>query len=269
MALIYDDVETVTTGRLRSMSDEASYIVKRRDIAEIIQNPDKDAIEELLEDPAAVLAASLTEVFTAPTAYVQRGVRIVQAAFKGEVFHQLGKEVRMLRKKGKLAKDFEKNRYGYQTWVELLTVIDEDIPDQDRLEALKAMFLACNKVNTTDAEHILGYQLFQIAKRLGSNELLVLKVVYELYKKGQIGEGNPLQNSGVGYTRWSEIVAEHLGHNLKSLVQFANGPLENHQLLSGHGTESIDVTSGRLTDLGIRFCQNIEQYQIEKKAFEL
>lgn len=245
------------------MPDEPTYIIKKHDIADIVQNPDKDVIEELLEDPAAVLAASLTDLFTAPTLYVQRGVRIVQAAFKGEAFYQLGKEVKMLREKGKLAEDFEKNRYGYQTWVELLSVIDEDTPDQDRLDALKAMFLACNKVNATDAEHILAYQLFQIAKRLGSNELLVMKAVYELYKKGS---GNPLQNSNSNYQRWSELVAEHLGHRLKSLVQFANGRLEDHQLLSVHNGDSINVTNGRLTDLGIRFGGNIETYQIEKNA---
>ena len=37
-----------------------------------------------------------------------------------------------------------------------MTVIDEDTPDQDRMDALKAM---CNNVNTTDAGHILGYGL--------------------------------------------------------------------------------------------------------------
>jgi len=248
------------------MSDEPSYIVKKRDLAEIIQNPNRDAIEELLEDPGAVLAASLTDLFRSPTALIERGVRVVQAAFKGQAFYQLGKEVKPLRKKGKLAEDFEANKYGYQTWVELLSIIDEDTPDVDRLEALKAMFLACNKVNATDAEHILGYQLFQISRRLSSNELLVMKAVFELYKQGP---ANPLLNTNTSYTRWSEVVAEHLGHSLKSLVQFANDSLVSHQLLSERGpSNTISLQNGRLTDLGISFCQNIEHYQIEKKACE-
>lgn len=250
-----------------SMNEEPSYIVKRRDIAEIIQNPDKDAIEELLEDPAAVLAASLTDLFRSPVAYVERGVRIVQAAFKGQSFYQLGREIKLLREKGKLAEDFEQNKYGYQTWVELLSVIDEDTPDKDRLEALKAMFWACNKVNATDAEHILGYQLFQIAKRLSSNELLVLKAVYELYKKGH---ASGISNQDTNYVRWSEIVAEHLGHYLRSLVQAADDTLVRLQLLSALTPDkgNFNRQNARLTDLGIRFCENIERYQVEKKACE-
>jgi hypothetical protein len=170
---------------------------------------------------------------------------LVQAAFKADAFRQLGREVRLLREKGKLAEDFEGNKYGYQTWVELLSIIDEDTPD---------------------AEHILGYQLFQIAKRLTSNELLVLKGVFELYKRGP---GSPLMGGGVGYSRWSEIVAEHLGHYLKSLVQAASPSLEKHQLLSEHFTgDTIYPQNGRLTDLGIKFCENVERYQVEKRDCE-
>lgn len=247
------------------MPDEPSYIVRKRDLADIIQNPDKNAIEEFLEDPAAVLAASLTELFSSPIVYMGRGVRLVQAAFKGEVFQQLGREVTGLRGKGKLPSDLKGNKQGYQTWVELLTIIDEDTPDAERLEALKAMFLASNRLNATDAEQVLGYQLFQIAKRLNSNDLLVLKAVYELHSKGW---SNAYDN---GYARWADDVAKHMGHHLRSLIELAENALAGNKLLSARGPsgDSVNLQNARLTNLGLKFCENIQRYQMEKKELKI
>jgi hypothetical protein len=43
------------------------------------------------------------------------------------------------------------------------TVIDNETPDEDRLEALKAMFYSVNKINATEGERVAKAQLFQIA----------------------------------------------------------------------------------------------------------
>jgi hypothetical protein len=39
---------------------------------------------------------------------------------------------------------------GYKSWVELLTILDEEVPDEDRLQALKAMntLRGCHFVNS-------------------------------------------------------------------------------------------------------------------------
>ena len=39
---------------------------------------------------------------------------------------------------------------AFNSWVELFTVIDNETPDEDRLEALKAMFYSVNKINATE-----------------------------------------------------------------------------------------------------------------------
>jgi hypothetical protein len=46
------------------------------------------------------------------------------------------------------------------------------------------MFYGVNKVNAGDGERIAAYQLFQIAKKLTSGQLLYLKASYGLYKTG-------------------------------------------------------------------------------------
>ncbi|HEV3316802.1 MAG TPA: hypothetical protein VG488_07545 [Candidatus Angelobacter sp.] len=122
------------------------------------------------------------------------------------------------------------------------------------------MFFAVNRIGTSDGQRIVSYQLFQIAKRLKSNELTVLKAVHELNKKGQT------QLSSGGYKEWAQKISLYLGHSLIGLIDRADAILIENCLLSPRVQNSnyIDITNLRLTDLGIEFCQNIERYQIEK-----
>jgi hypothetical protein len=95
-----------------------------------------------------VLAELLAGWFAAGNGFLApAGCRIAQAAFKGEVFKQFAVEFDALRQKGRIAENFREKKYGAKSWVELLTILDEAPPDEDRLEALKAMFYSVNKVN--------------------------------------------------------------------------------------------------------------------------
>jgi hypothetical protein len=102
-----------------------------------------------------------------------------------KLYQQVGREIKWLRDEGKIPDDFAdeaKNRYGFMSWIELLTAINEQVPDADRLEALKAMFYGANKINAPDAEKVLSYRLLLIAKRLTSGELLLLRTLYDSLK---------------------------------------------------------------------------------------
>ncbi len=245
------------------MAEDKTYITKKRDLADIIYCEDQGALEIFLDDPLPIIAQAIIEYLShGRMALAGPAVRIVQGALKGKLFKQLAKEVDDLRQKGKLDEKFGEKKYGFQSWVELLTIIDEDRPDEDRLEALKAMFFSINKVNATDAEQILGYQLFQIAKRLTSNELLVLKAVYEIHKSG-------IRICEPGFREWAGAVSMHLGHSLIGLIEHADKALIENQLLSGRyhpDASGIEQKNWRLTDLGIKFCENIEQYRVEKSS---
>jgi hypothetical protein len=244
--------------------EKETFVVKKRDVADIIQLRDPDALEIFLSDPIPVISRAIIEFMShGPVALIGPGVRIVQGALRGELFQQAAKEVKDLQEKGKIDKNFEQRKYGFQSWVELLTVIDEDTPDEDRLDAMKAMFYSANRVNATDGDQILGYQLFQIAKRLSSNELLVLKSAYELSRR------RPMPSSA-GFIDWARGVSGHLGHNVVSLIEHADRALVDNQLLS---ERTLPDRSGilypdkwRLTDLGIKFCENIERYQTDRKG---
>jgi hypothetical protein len=244
------------------MSDKNSFIIKPRDPSEIIRSQDSAALSEFLKDPPSLLAGALIEAFShGPSALTGPLVRVGVSALKGRALQQFAKEIKDLREKGRLADDFAENKYGFQSWVELIQIIDDDTPDEDRLEALKAMFYAANTVNVTDGQQIVAYQLFQIAKKLNSNELLVMKAVYELFLKE-----SQFRNSH--FREWAQAVARHLGHAVIGLVEVADKTLVDNQLLSGRfhdDLSGISSTNCRLTELGIEFCKNIERYRLDAK----
>jgi hypothetical protein len=242
--------------------EEKSYIVKPRDLAEIIRTEDSVALNEFMKDPLSVIAGALIDRLShGPLALTGPMVRIGVSVLKGRAVQQFAKEISYLKEKGKIADNFAERKYGYETWVELLRIMDEESPDDDRLEALKAMFFAANKVNVQDGEQILAYQLFQITKRLNSNELLVMKTVYGMFLKSAQFRSN-------SFAEWAQAVARGLGHSVVALVELADKALVDSLLLSPRQMSDqsmISSANSRLTDLGLQFCQNIERYQIEKK----
>src|SRR5258708_4380730 len=144
------------------MAIEPSLVVKRRDYSDIAQLQDPQTLEEFLDQPLTFIAETITGFLGDGVKGVSAsGGRIVQAIQKGRAYKQWDVELNRLRATGRIAEDFADNKYGFQTWVELMTIIDEEAPDADRLNALKAMFCSVNKVNATDGERIAAYQLWQ------------------------------------------------------------------------------------------------------------
>jgi hypothetical protein len=240
-----------------------NYIVKPKDPSAIVKLQDPQVIEQLLDEPFAVISEVMAGWFASGNGYLATaGVRIVQGALKGRIFQQFAKELKELRAKGRIPEDFAEKPLGYKSWVELLTVLDEEIPDEERLEALKAMFFAVNKVGIHDSERLLNYQLFQIAKRFNSGELLLLKAVREGYKSGEFPNHDKATMEG-----WTQNMAERLGHRLSALVLTHERALVREGVIcpasdsSGHW---VDRCNARISDLGIRFCENLQTYQAEK-----
>jgi hypothetical protein len=168
------------------MSEDESIVFKPREIlSDPILPQNTDDLAKFMDQPQMAIAEAITGALAAgPKAWTVITGHIVQGMLKGKLFQQVSQEIKELREKGKIRDDFadEKHKYGFKSWVELLTIIDEETPDADRLEALKAMFYAINKVNASDGERIVSYQLFRTAKRLTSGELLLLRAIFEAYR---------------------------------------------------------------------------------------
>ncbi len=233
-------------------------ITKSRDYSDIIKLKDPDVLESFLQEPLTFIAETITGAFAVKTSgLMASGGRIVQSILKAKLFEQWAKEFKKLREEGRIPDDFANKKYGFQTWVELMSIIDEDSPDADRLEALKAMFLAVNRVNVTDGEQIAAYHLWQITKNLSSGELLVLKTVYDNLN---------FFGSETSYAKWASVVAQRMGHGVLGLVDLYEEKLTKLHLLTARyqpDRSAIRAMNGRLTDLGMKLCMNIRTYQTE------
>lgn len=247
--------------------DDGTHIIKPKDPSAIFRLQDPTVIEQLLENPPAVLAEVLAGWFAVGNGFmVAAGCRIAQAAFKARVFQQFATEFNDLRKKGKISDDFMKRKNGEKSWVELLTILDEEIPDEDRLEALNAMFYSVNKIGVTDGERIANYQLFQIAKRLTSGQLLLLRVAHE---RATEKDFKPVANlSTIG---WLEMASQRLGHKITGLVEQDERVLMQNGLLTGRtwsDESGINDGYGRLTPLAFEFCKNLKTYRTDLEVEE-
>jgi hypothetical protein len=250
------------------MADESALIVKPRDYSDIITLQQPGAIEDFFNEPLPFIVATVTGALAAGKAgWILSGGRMVQAMLKGRLFEQWSKEVKKLQEAGRIPDDFadKKHKYGFQTWVELMTIIDEESPDADRLGALKAMFFAVNKVGTTDGEKIKSYQLWQIAKSLNSGELLLLRTAYK--NRTLYASQAPHPSYVNGYSNWASYMAREIGHNSQGLVDLHQKKPTELGLLSAQAmVGTINGASARLSDLGLMFCAHIESYEIEVRG---
>ena len=246
------------------MSEDESIVLKPPELfSDAVLTQNADELAKFMDQPLTAIAEAITGALAVePKAWMTMTGRIVQGILKAKLFQQVGRELNHLRDAGKIPDDFadEKHKYGFKSWVELLSIIDEEAPDADRLEALKAMFYAVNKLDASDGERVAAYQLFQIAKKLTSGQLVYLKACYEIYKPGQYA------NSGnVPERQWFEIVGKQVGHTIFGLLNVDDAALADLELLTRRYRDSGGVNSknARLSDLGISFCRNVETYHLD------
>jgi hypothetical protein len=252
------------------MSDERSVVLKPREpFTDAILPENADELAKFMEQPLVAIAECITGAMAAgPKHWMIIGGHLVQSILKAKLFQQLSQEIKELREKGKIPNDFvddKKYKYGFKSWVELLTVIDEETPDADRLEALKAMFFAVNKTNAADGERIVGYQLFQIAKKLTSGQLLYLNACYDIYQSGDYQKNV----QAIPVEQWFQKVGQRLGHQVTALLNQDDLALEGYGLTMPryHGDKSgLNENDAHLSKLGILFCQNIETYNLETSS---
>jgi hypothetical protein len=131
------------------------------------------------------------------------------------------------------------------------------------------MFYSVNKVNVQDKEQVFNYQLFQIAKRLTSGELLLLQAVHKLYRTGRCEQG-----AMESLRAWASTVAQFAVHGSADLVMRDQRSLEEEGLISTRtelgssapyvqADQTVFNKDGRITGLGVSFCENIQTYKTE------
>lgn len=222
---------------------------------------DPKVLKEFLEQPTIKIAEAVTGALAVGASGLSTaGGRLIQAAIKGNLFVQFGREIGRLVDEGKIKEDYAEKKYGFQSLADLLNFIDSEAPDEDRFNAVKAMFFALNSVDVKESgEEILRYQLFKLTLSLTSTQILTLKISYDWVAKNETL--NPSMGSGA--PEWVAKMSQSLGHGIGNLVEIDETVLMDKKLLSPRvytDRSGITATNARLTQLGMSFCESLQKY---------
>lgn len=229
--------------------DDQSLVLPPRKDYDIVKLQEPTVLEEFLEHP---LTASL-EAITGAFANGSKGLmvsagRIAQGLVRGQIYEGLAYEWRRLREAGKLPDNLGETKHGLHTWAELMKIIDDECPDADRLQALKAAFYAVNKMNASDKERISAYQIWHIAKRMTSGEVILLKTVYDQSHRMHDGQN----------AQFEKVLAEETGFGNLELLHLHGVKLSESALVSGHGF--------LITTLGKKLIEMIRNYDLDLQS---
>lgn len=238
---------------------------------EIIDIKSKKGLIDFLKQPTIKIAEFLTSFLASDVNdYKLSGGHLVQAFLKGNLFTQLGREIKKYVEEGKIKEDYFATNLNQQTLSELLKFIDTEVPDEERFKAIKSIFFTSVSKNSTKDDEILAYEFLQTAKKLSSTEILILKANFEIAQdkiseavsKEQIANGKSHRNS------WRRIIAQQMGFgSLDSIVIKYEENLESLGLISPRNVEehfqgNFESTQKfRLTETGYKFCEFMTKYE--------
>lgn len=217
---------------------------------------------KFLQQPTIVLAEFLTGLLSSDIAtYKLSAGRLVQAAVRAKLLTQFGREIKKYRDAGKIKEDYFATNKTQATLLELLQFIDDNPPDEEVLKALKSIFLNMVSTNANNKNEQIGYQLFQLCKKLTSMDVLILKSCYEIYQENNI-HYHEITNHG----SWVEEVSKRVGYGLPDLIDASDDKLVELHLLSGRRyADKSGIVKGRefrLKPLGLKLCEYITGWDV-------
>lgn len=109
---------------------------------------------------------------------------IVQGVIGGRGLSNLQKEVECYIDAGRIKKDFVTSIQGERCLVELLKFLEQEIPDHDRLELLRRIYIVSATEELHNRESPLPLQFMQIARSLTQGEIIVLFTAYRIDRTG-------------------------------------------------------------------------------------
>lgn len=166
---------------------------------------------------------------------------VVQGVIGGRGLSKLQKEVENYINAGRIKKDFVTSIQGERCLVELLKFLEQEIPDNERLELLKRIYIVSATEEIHDRESPLPLQFMQIARSLTQGEILVLFAAYRIDRTG-----SPMLREKF------DLFVKETKLEYGELVRLHIGSLSAKRLL--------DQPGKRMTLMGIAFCEYVSHY---------
>lgn len=229
----------------------------------IIKLDDSSKLVDLIKNPAKI-AEALTGILASDKSdLILSAGKIIQATLKFKLLKQLGRELDGYVEEGKIKEDYFASSNNQASLSELLKFIDEEVPDEDRFNAMKAIFMKSVRVDAGAKEELLAYEYMLICKQLSSSEISILKANLEIVTGKWVATIPPDSLGNANRDLWFANVARQIGHEIPSLVERHEEHLMSLKLISGTAYSDrsaiLKTPYYRLTELGKRFCEYVRE----------
>jgi hypothetical protein len=189
---------------------------------------------------------------------------VLQGLTAGRFLDTFRKEWQDYREKGRIKDDYESTEQCRSCLQELLDFLDKDLPDEQRFNVLKQIFLVAATEEASDRNSYLPLQYMQISRALTAGEVLVLNTAYRI----AIKQPNRMSNDMV-VAHWQKVIAKESGLTYPELVEVHENGLAEKNLIykrTPTGRPDIDRYEAklgehfRLTNLGFTICSYIDHH---------
>jgi len=215
---------------------------------------------QILNDTIQNIAAGLTGLASSDRKELLLSVgHIIQRLRGGNILSAFLKEWEEFKEKGAIKDDYPHTEQHLNCLHELLDFLENDIPDDIRIKALKKILLVAASEKFSSRDDILPHQYMKICKGLSGGEMIVLFTAYDIAKKANFNIPKSL-----GASRWLEEIAENSALKTSALVELHEEELMKKKLISERANTDRSGISlanqSRLTNFAIDFCKYIDNY---------
>ncbi len=241
----------------------------KKDVVKITDINTKQGLEKFISQPIAAIAEFMTGFLaSSKNDYILSAGKLFQAGIKGCLFQQLGEELKEYVRKGEIKKNYLETDFNRSSFKQLLEFIDSETPDEVRFKAMKSIFFYSIQKQLDSTGETICYLLMNLCKNLSSGEILILKAAYEIANGKNIPELQNVDFTSNSVQNWLNNVAKQAGLEYSQLAEIYEEGLMKKRLIGGRRyQDKSGITAGpkyRLTDLGVKLCEIMEEYENEK-----
>ena len=224
-------------------------------------------VESLEKETSEVLQSTLNQIVEGLTGIASSKKEdlilsigyIFQRMRSGQFLSTLLKEWNKFRDKGRIKDDYQFSEQHHSCLSEILDFLDKEIPDKERFDILKKIFLVASSEDISDRGSILPYHYMKVARTLSSGAILLLVASYKKnLKKDWSDDGNyPAR-------KWITDIIEISELKQSELIQMYEEELIQKRILNNRiytdGSGVYLQPNYRLTELGLELCKYITTY---------
>lgn len=191
---------------------------------------------------------------------------IAQRIIAGQKIESVIIEYEQLRKKGRIPKGYSTSLQSKYTFIELLDFLETAIPDEDRFQVLKKIFLVTASEEKSARNSVKPQQFMKIIKMLPSGAVLIMLSAYKISNSNSIDD---IDQSNSDESAWRLEIAKDSGLEYQELVaNFEPVLIDNRIITKPLYSDGSGVRLGmhfRLTDFGYEICSFIDHYEVLQK----